>query len=103
MNRLTQEALGEFLGCSKGFISQVESGLYPLPDDKLEALLDNDKGWDVTLLMSDSPSPVNAGDMSAVNHSSVQVSADPALVAVIQEQQAQMSRLIAVIENLTKK
>lgn len=117
MNGLTQEALGEFLGCSKGFISQVESGMYPLPDDKLEALLDNNRGWDTSLLMAPDVPSIMAEGMSAVNNSSVQVSADPALIAIIQRQQtqfdvqqAQMGELIQMmkadrekLENLTKK
>lgn len=100
-NHLTQGELGDFLKCSKGFISQVEAGLYPLPDDKLDALLNNDMGWDVSALLPESEPASVAGNMNALNNSNVQVSADPALVAVIQEQQAQMGRLIAVIENLT--
>lgn len=43
------------------------------------------------------------GDGNVVNNGHDQTTADPGLVAVIQEQQAQMARLIAVIENLTKK
>lgn len=43
------------------------------------------------------------GDGNVVNNGRDQTTADPGLVAVIQEQQAQMARLIAVIENLTKK
>jgi len=46
---------------------------------------------------------VVAGDGSVVNNGHDQVTADPGLVSVIQEQQAQMARLISVIENLTKK
>lgn len=41
------------------------------------------------------------GDTNVVNNGHDQTTADPGLVAVIQEQQAQMGRLIAVIENLT--
>lgn len=103
MNKLTQEALGEFLGCSKGFISQVESGLYPLPDEKLEALLDNDCGWDTSLLFPSASSQIMAEGMSAVNNSSVQVSADPALFAVIQNQAATIKDQSAQIGSLLRR
>ena len=40
-NGITQGALAEYLGVTKQFISQVESGKNALPDDKLMKILDN--------------------------------------------------------------
>ena len=40
-NNLTQDVVAEYLGVTKGFISQVENGKAPLPEDKLKKLLDN--------------------------------------------------------------
>ena len=40
-NAITQSALAEYLGVTKQFISQVESGKYPLPTDKVKKILDN--------------------------------------------------------------
>lgn len=49
-NNLTQEALGDYLGTKKSFISQVENGHCSLPDDKLSKLLNNTNNWDTTML-----------------------------------------------------
>ena len=40
-NGLTQDALAEYLGVSKQFISNVETGRAPMPKDKMEKLLTN--------------------------------------------------------------
>lgn len=44
-NGLTQEALGNYLGVKKSFISKIENGLEKLPFDKFRKLLDNEMGW----------------------------------------------------------
>jgi len=49
-NGLTQEALGDYLGIKKSFISTIESGKDPMPKDKLTKLLNNPFGWDVSML-----------------------------------------------------
>lgn len=49
-NNLTQDKLGEYLGIKKSFISQVESGKCPLPQEKFNKLLDNPYGWDTSML-----------------------------------------------------
>lgn len=45
-NKLTQDAVADYLGVTKGFISQVETGKAALPEDKLQKLLDNPQ-WSV--------------------------------------------------------
>ena len=45
-NKLTQDAVADYLGVTKGFISQVETGKSSLPEDKLQKLLDNPQ-WSV--------------------------------------------------------
>jgi transcriptional regulator with XRE-family HTH domain len=45
-NNLTQDAVAEYLGVTKGFISQVENGKVALPEDKMRKLLDN-PAWSV--------------------------------------------------------
>lgn len=49
-NGLTQEALGDYLGIKKSFISTIESGKDPMPKDKLTKLLNNPYNWDVSML-----------------------------------------------------
>ena len=52
-NRLKQEELAEFLGVTRAFISMVENGTSKLPQDKLNLLLSNQKGWETSMLLSD--------------------------------------------------
>lgn len=49
-NGLTQDALGDYLGIKKSFISTIESGKDPMPKDKLTKLLNNPYNWDVSML-----------------------------------------------------
>ena len=49
-NKLTQAELGAFLGIKKSFISKIEHGGARLPDEKFSKLLENKKGWDVSML-----------------------------------------------------
>ena len=49
-NGLRQEVVANFLGVDQSFISQVESGKRDLPEDKLEMLKKNDKGWNTDML-----------------------------------------------------
>lgn len=44
-NGLTQNAVAEYLGVSKVFISYVESGRSGLPEDKFQQIINNDRGW----------------------------------------------------------
>ena len=43
-NRLSQRELANFLGVTQGFISRIEQGLCPMPDDKAEMIMAN-KDW----------------------------------------------------------
>lgn len=54
VNNLTQDKLGEYLGIKKSFISQVESGKCPLPQEKFNKLLINPHGWDTSMLTAES-------------------------------------------------
>lgn len=54
VNNLTQDKLGEYLGIKKSFISQVESGKCPLPQEKFNKLLINPYGWDTSMLTAES-------------------------------------------------
>lgn len=53
-NGLTQDALGEFLGVGKSYISRVENGKEKLSQEKLTKLLTNDRGWETSMLLSPS-------------------------------------------------
>lgn len=49
-NNLSQPEIADYLGVGKAFISQVERGVSKLPLDKYARLLQNDKGWDTSML-----------------------------------------------------
>lgn len=107
-NGLTQEEVADFLGVKKAFISQIETGRVDLPDEKFYRLLNNDKGWDVTLLQD---SPTVAGDGNTVNngHDQVVSSPDAGLIAALHESmsqttksQEQIDRLLGIIEAFQK-
>ena len=48
--KLTQDQLGEYLGCKKAFISAIECGLRPIPEEMYCKLIDNPYGWDTSIL-----------------------------------------------------
>ena len=50
VNNLTQTELGDYLGVLKGFISKIENGKDKLPEPKFRKLLNNENGWDVSML-----------------------------------------------------
>lgn len=47
----TQDELGEYLGCKKAFISAIENGTRPIPDEMYSKLINNPYGWDVSMLL----------------------------------------------------
>lgn len=50
VNGLSQKDVADYLGVSRSFIGQVEAGFSKLPTDKIDKLLTNTNGWDVTCL-----------------------------------------------------
>ena len=102
LNGLTQTEMGDFLGVSKSFVSQIENGRVDLPFAMRKRLLENDRGWDVTPLVESTV----VGDGNAVNNGRDQVvSPDAGLVAALREAQAQnaksqeqIDRLLGIIE-----
>lgn len=50
INNLTQSEVGDYLGIKKAFISSIENGKAGLPKDKFTKLINNDRGWDTSML-----------------------------------------------------
>lgn len=50
-NRLKSSDLVEYWGVTKGVVSQILNGTTKLPAKRLAELLNNDRGWDVSMLM----------------------------------------------------
>lgn len=69
VNGLTQMNVAAFLGVSAPFITKVERGDNKLPDDKLNKLLSNDRGWDTSMLTGDvteADEPATSADIKAL-------------------------------------
>ena len=101
LNKLTQEELAAFLGVSKSFVSQIENGRVDLPFEQRQRILQTDRGWDITPLVSVSVQ----GDGNTVAGRDQMISADAGLVAALRDAQAQnaksqqhIDRLLAIIE-----
>lgn len=71
-NRLKSSDLVEFWGVTKGVVSQILNGTTKLPTKRLNELLNNDKGWDTSMLV-DSPVPVLESAAPAMNLSNVEI------------------------------
>lgn len=50
-NNLTQSQLGDYLGCTKAFISAIEKGNRPIPEEMYTKLIDNSLNWDTSMLV----------------------------------------------------
>lgn len=61
VNGLTQGQLGEFLGMLTSFISKVENGREKLPEKKFQKILENDRGWDISMLQEVEHPTANQG------------------------------------------
>jgi transcriptional regulator with XRE-family HTH domain len=86
-NNLTQSELGDYLGCTKAFISTIEKGNRPLPKEMLSRLLDNMLDWDISMLTNSLP---------------VQVANPVTEDALITELRSQIEKLEAKVDNLNQ-
>ena len=56
-NRLKSSDLVEFWGVTKGVVSQILNGTTKLPTKRLEELLNNPHGWDISMLVDQPEAP----------------------------------------------
>ena len=87
VNNLTQTELGDYLGVLKGFISKIENDKEKLPEPKLRKLLNNEKGWDVSMLTN------------SVSDAGLKPVKEDALIA---ELRSQIEKLEAKVDNLNQ-
>lgn len=104
-NHLKQVELATYLGITESAISNVVKGKANLSEENLIKILDNDRGWDVSMLLD--PRSVS-GNINSVVHSAnfnYEGGGIPAdkFLAFAQENQRQMGQLIDTIAELTKK
>lgn len=95
-NNLKQTELAEFFGVSFGFISQIERGERKLSEAYENMLQNNNRGWVV-------PEGGEAIEQLAIHGKTAQnwpeIVAD--LAAKVGEQNAQIGRLLTIVEQLT--
>lgn len=94
-NRLKSSDLVEFWGVTKGVVSQILNGTTKLPTKRLNELLNNDKGWDTSMLV-DSPEPVLESAAPAMNLSNVEI----LLREMLAEKEAKIDALNEIIWEL---
>lgn len=90
---LTQTELARIFGCNQNFISRIESGERPIPQDKLDILQRN--YGDISKFYVEVPSVVQrsqSGDNINGNHVEVSKTDSGKLLEVILQQSAQLSK-----------
>ena len=123
-NKLTQADVAKFLSVSAPFITRVERGLNKLPEDKLLKLMNNDEGWNVSVLIKDDMAPrgdsiqqvggnnigkVVGGKVSMPANKEIDEKVGQLLLAIerrdlqVNELIQQNKTLVEVIKNLTTK
>ena len=118
-NGITQDAVAEYLGVTKGFISQVENGRVDLPEEKIAKLLHNDRGWSfedykkmaVALLAAEIPAQevekrdviLKLPDMPPAQHYHISPEEVESLKEQLRKKDEQIDRLLAIIESYGKR
>ena len=90
-NRLKSSDLVEFWGVTKGVVSQILNGTTKLPTKRLEELLNNPHGWDVSMLTEskmENPVVEQPQDMSIADK----------LFALVESQQRDIKTLLAMLK-----
>ena len=54
-NKILQIELAEYLGVGQSFISQIEQGTRPLPEEYISAILANTHNWDTSMFITEIP------------------------------------------------
>lgn len=104
-NGLKQVELANYLGITESAISNVVKGKANLSEENLIKIINNDRGWDVSMLTIDKTMSGNIN--SVVNSKNFNfeqggISAQQFFM-VVQENQRQMGELIDTIAVLSKK
>ena len=118
-NGITQDAVAEYLGVTKGFITQVENGRVALPEEKIAKLLQNDRGWSfedykkmaVALLAAEIPAQevekrdviLKLPDMPPAQHYHISPEEVESLKEQLRKKDEQIDRLLAIIESYGKR
>ena len=101
-NHLKQVELADYLGIKEPSISDVVRGKGNLSEDNLQKILQNDRGWDISMFarMGNVNSVVNSSNFEYANGNGISAQE---LLDVVKENQRQMGQLIDTIAILTSK
>lgn len=90
VNKITQIELADYFGVGQPFISQMEKGDRPIPDEYISKLLANEN-WDTSMLAC-----------KTIESESQQTTIDR-LLLIIESQQRTIENLSETIKNLTSR
>ena len=93
-NGLSQIELAKLLNVGQGFISQMEKGTRPIPADILSTLINNDKGWDTSMLIEKERSVQisNFSHSNVVGHGQININSSQSI-----DDQEQEENMVPVI------
>ena len=107
INNITQAEIALYLGCTQGFISQIEKGLRPIPDEFIKKILSNPK-WDSSLFTSEEQMlemslPTESTSTPQSSNSNISISPEAWEVirnqaASLKERDDMISRMISISE-----
>lgn len=92
-NNISQVELAEYLGIGQPFISQMEKGTRPIPQEYISRILANPNNWDTSMLTPKSKYIVADGLLEGVGLAR-EKSAEELLVSYLQDKIADQDRVI---------
>ena len=106
VNGLKQKELADYLQISEPAVSKMVNGKANPSEENYEKLIKNDRGWDISMLTEiaevEATQVIGGSGITAGRDVHQTVGPEERLVAALEEAIRQNSRLISVIENLTK-
>lgn len=66
VNKIRQDELAKFLHVSPAFLSQIENGKRKMPSSYLIMLMNNDRGWDASMLVDEKMSRSTSGNYGII-------------------------------------
>ena len=94
-NRLKSSDLVEFWGVTKGVVSQILNGTTKLPTKRLEELLNNPYGWDVSMLTETQ----SRDEVARMADQPKEQSTEARLWALVEEQRKDMQTLLELLKD----
>lgn len=90
LNNLLQQTVADYIGVTRSYLSQVENGRAELAPSKIQRLINNDKGWDVSTLCKQNETIVQSMGNGCHNNTQV-IGVD---VSVLEEKISMLEKLL---------